>query len=334
MTDSQPPASSPKAPARNGFKLALAVFAVVVLALIWWRWQMRDAEPLFATKPSQPIPASFEQRLLASEQTLIRLEQERRQLQQRLNEAGNRNNLLRDEVLGIGERAALIEDSVRALNQGSRNAQADLRINEAELLLLIARERWQLSGDLAGTLQATELAALAVNGLKDPRWLNLRQALTQELAAFRAIESDPRGIARSELDALEAMLPQLPPAYAGEQAAPGERGFKRLLNALIRIQPSGQQTLISPAERQAAQTALALEMANARFALQLRQSHEFKRSAQRIDYWLGRLYSNTPELKQRRERLLAIANEPLSIAMPLAGSSLMELQRLKNNGAP
>ena len=41
----------------------------------------------------------------------------------------------------------------------------------------------------------------------------------------------------------------------------------------MQIQPTGQQNLISPAERQAAQTALLLEISNARMALQMREQH-------------------------------------------------------------
>jgi uroporphyrin-3 C-methyltransferase len=278
---------------------------------------------------------ALDRRLLATEQTLTAIQSERRNLQQRLDESSNRTSLLRDEMLGISERAALIEDSVRELGVGGRNAQEIMRVNEAELLLGMSRERWLLSGDLSGTLHALELAATAVSGLKGPQWLNLRQTMSQELAAFRAIESDPRAIARGELDALEDLLPQLPKASgSAPPIVSNEQGIKRLLNALVQIQPTGQQNLISPSERQAAQTALLLEITNARMALQMRQDEEYKRSVKRIDQWLTRLYVQTPALKERRERLRATAAAPLGISVPLAGSSLLELQRLKQETSP
>jgi uroporphyrin-3 C-methyltransferase len=171
--------------------------------------------------------------------------------------------------------------------------------------------------------------------LKGPQWLNLRQTMSQELAAFRAIESDPRAIARGELDALEDLLPQLPKASgSAPPIVSNEQGIKRLLNALVQIQPTGQQNLISPSERQAAQTALLLEITNARMALQMRQDEEYKRSVKRIDQWLTRLYVQTPALKERRERLRATTAAPLNISVPLAGSSLLELQRLKQESSP
>lgn len=331
MTDSPVPVA--KAHSRIGVIMLAVVLVVALLVFAWLRLRVDSGEALI---PATDLSTeALDRRLLLAEQQLARMEQERVALQQRLGESANRTNLLRDEVLGVSERAALIEDSVQQLSRSDRSAMDSLRLNEAELLLIIARERWQLSGDLAGTLQATELAATAINGLKDPQWLTLRQTVTRELAAYRGIEADPRAIARGELDALEALLPQLPAANSGDtEGTPEPYGFERLLKVLIRIQPTGQQTLIAPAERQAAQTALALEMANARTALQLRQSAEFKNSVRRIDQWLHRLYADGKALQERRERLEQAANAPLTIALPEAGSTLAELQRLKQSVAP
>jgi len=323
----QPPKSSARA-VLTGVLLAVLVLA----AFLGYRW-LRGEGFGFPQPAAAPAAASVEQRLLGIEQQLERLERERAALQERMSEAGKRTNLMRDEVLAIGERAALMEDSVRQLSRHDLSAQDSLRLSEAELLLTIARERWLLSGDLSGAIQATEMAGNAINTLKDPKWVNLRQAIAQELLAFRTVDADPRAIARGEMDAMEALLPQLPAAH-DINADSGEYGAKRLLNALIRIQPTGEQTLISPAERQSAKTALALEMTNARSALQLRRAAEFKGAVLRMNVWLQRLYVQTPELKAQRTRLLALANAPLTAQVPLAGSTLQELQRLKQGDAP
>lgn len=327
------PIAATKPNARLGRHLLLGALLV---GLAGWFWFRLHTDSRNALAPSTDLsPQALDQRLLAAEQQVIRLEHERAALQQRLTESANRTNLLRDEVLGVSERAALIEDSVQQLSRGDRSAMDSLRLNEAELLLIIARQRWQLSGDLTGTLQATELAATALNGLKDPQWLTLRQTVTRELAAYRAIDADPRAIARGELDALEAALPQLPAANrSSAQSDPESFGLERLLKALVRVQPTGQQTLIAPVERQAAQTALLLEIANARAALQLRQSTEFKHSMQRINRWLRRLYVDGVALQERQQRLQQITDAPLSISVPEAGSTLSELQRLKQSATP
>ncbi len=325
---SLPPPESSTAKAKSsigGFTLLLVLF-IALAGAGYWRYIKHPSSSV----GDETSPEALDQRLLSVEQSLAQLASERNNLQQRISDSSNRTNLLRDEVLGVTERAGLIEDSIRELSRSERSAQNSLRLNEAELLLTIASERWQLSGDLSGTVQATELASQSINALKDPQWVNLRQTIAQELVAFRTLGPDPRLAAKGELDALEAALPQFSPATGqASRAQNSEHGAMRLLNALIRIQPTGQQTLITPSDKHAAKTALELEIASARIALHLRNSADFKASVVRINQWLVRLYANTPQLKERRTKLLAIANTPLNMSVLLAGSSLVELQRLK-----
>ena len=335
MSDLANQTASPPAKNRRGFSLlALAVIAALA-AYGYYHFIGRNAVGSQAPAVADLSPQALDKRLLGVEQGQLQLERERAALQQRVVDSSNRTNLLRDEVLGVTERAGLIEDSLRELSRSERSAQDSLRISEAELLLTIAAERWKLSGDLQGAIQATELASQSINNLKDPQWVNLRQIIAQELAAFRALGPDPIAAAKAELAALEAALPTLAPSSGQPSTAQNTaNGATRLLNALVRIEPSGQQTLISPSDRHAAKTALALEIAGARAALQMRDSVEFKASAVRINQWLLRLYADTPQLKERRAKLLMTANTPLTQPLPLAGSSLAELQRMKQGAAP
>lgn len=324
-------------PAKTHRGISLLAFAVIaaLAAYGYYHFIVRNAGGSQLPAVADLSPEALDKRLLGVEQGMQQLERERAALQQRVIDSSNRTNLLRDEVLGVTERAGLIEDSLRELSRSERSAQDSLRISEAELLLTIAAERWKLSGDLPGAIQATELASQSINNLKDPQWVNLRQIIAQELAAYRSLGPDPIAAAKAELAALEAALPTLAPSSGQPSAAQNTaNGATRLLNALVRIEPSGQQTLIAPSDRHAAKTALALEIAGARAALQLRDSAGFKASAVRINQWLPRLYADTPQLKERRAKLLTAANTPLTLPLPLAGSSLAELQRMKQGSAP
>jgi uroporphyrin-3 C-methyltransferase len=336
MIDHHTPASPAKTKSRGGLFFIALIF---ILALIAWGYlRFTDMQLPWSSQSAVSEELSLEsvdQRLLMAEKTVSQLKSERSALQQRLSETANRTNLLRDEILGVTERAGLIEESLHALSDVEHSAQDNLRINEAILFLTFAKERWQLSGDLNATIRATELAKISIDNLTDPKWVNLRQTIAQELAAYRALDTDPSAIAKGELDALEALLPQLISLNAqSSKPDTSEHGMTRLLNALIRIQPSGQQTLISPSERSAAKTALDLEMTNARMAILLRNSTDFKTSVLRINQWLVRLYADTPALKERRERLLMVASKPLNRTAPLAGSSLLELQLMQQRNEP
>lgn len=336
MSDIQTPATTTKNKTRNG-PLFIVLILITVLAA-WGYLRFSDIKMPWQNQDNDSVELSLEsvdQRLLETEKNVLRLESERNALQQRLNESANRTNVLRDEILGVTERAALIEESIIALSESEHSAQDNLRINEAILFLTFAKERWQISGDLAGTVRATELARLSIDNLKDPKWVNLRQTIAQELAAYRELDTDPVAIAKGEMDALEALLPQLVPLNTKAlNQETSKQGMTRLINALIQVQPSGQQTLISPSERSAAKTALALDMTNARTAILLRNNAEFKASILRINQWLLRLYADTPALKDRREQLLLVASKPLNRSVPLAGSSLNELLLMQQGSEP
>src|SRR5690606_18938516 len=128
----------------------------------------------------------------------------------RLQQAEATNRLLREELIGLGQRAALVEDSVQRLSNPDQDAARALRLDEVELLLALGQQRLQLAGDAAGARRAYALAAQLLDGIADPAWLNLRQALAQERAALEALGDDPRAVAAGRLDAFSAALATLP----------------------------------------------------------------------------------------------------------------------------
>src|SRR5690606_38445881 len=123
-------------------------------------------------------------------------------IEQRLADTQARTGLLREEVLGVGQRAAIVEDNLREFTaQASEGAEA-LRLDEVELLLGLAQARLVVSGDAEGAIRSLALAQQALAPLPEPEHINLRQTFTQDLAALRALPADPRDDAAGELDAL------------------------------------------------------------------------------------------------------------------------------------
>src|SRR3546814_16964724 len=84
-----------------------------------------------------------------------------------------------------------------------------LRLDEAELLLVMALERLDLANDRAAAERAYVLAEAIFSDVANPRFVSLKQTLAQELAALRATPEDPRKRALAELDALDAPLDSL-----------------------------------------------------------------------------------------------------------------------------
>lgn len=312
-----------------GWLLVLAVLAAGGYGA-WRAWHLWIPETQEGPDLS---PEALDARLLDAEQTVTTLRRTQQGLEQRLTDTTARTGLLRDEVLGVGQRAAILEDSLRELSAQAGEGRDALRLDEAELLLSLAQARLGIAGDLAGAIRATTLAREVLEPLTDPQYISLRQTLGQELAALRALPADPRTEAAGELDALEALLPRLASRAPGSPTAASAQGpgWQRLIDAVVQVRPSSSQDLISPSDRSTGEAALGLDLALARTALDRRDEAAFRASLQRVDLWLQRLYADDAALRERRERLAKLGTLSLVPDLPMQGASLQQLRDLRRS---
>ena len=326
----------PPAPRRAfgvlGWLLALSVLAAGSYGA-WRAWHL--FAPVAEEGPDLS-PEALDARLLEAEQVIITLRRTHQNLDQRLTDTTARTGLLREEVLGVGQRAAILEDSLRELSAQSGQGREALRLDEAELLLSLAQSRMSIGGNLSGAIHATALAREVLEPMTDPQFISLRQTVAQELAALRALPADPRIVAAAELNALEALLPRLASRAPGAPSAPdGNRpGWQRVVDAVVQVRPSSSQDLISPSDRSTGEAALGLDLALARTALDRRDETAFRASLARVDLWLQRLYADDATLRERRERLAALGARALLPDLPMQGASLQQLRDLRQSRDP
>ena len=320
VTDTPPPA--PRAPRLPG---ALWPLLLLLLVLAGWRgwhwWQTRQAQ-------AQTIAADTDQQLQALAARLDALRGDQRAQAQRLQQADATNRVLRDELLGLGQRAALLEDSVNKLADPERHGAQALRLDEVELLLSQGEQRLQLWGDLDGARRAYALAAGVLDGVDDPASLNLRQALVQERAALDALGSDPKALAAGRLDAFVAGLRAPSPAFAGGDDAT-RPWWRRAFARILEVQPSDRAIAVAPGDRAAGYAALQLELALARAAVERRDSAAWRAALTRADQWLQRLWADSPGLRRQRAQLQALRELPLAINLPTLGSTLQQLRQTR-----
>ncbi len=285
----------------------------------WWRTTMQPTDTL-ATQSDESTIADLPGAINA-------LRREQRTQAQRLSDAAAGNQVLRDEVLGVGERAALLEQSVARIASPRAQGEQALRLDEAELLLTIGQQQLVLSSDVASALHAYALADGTLAGSTDPAALNLRQSLAQEIAALRALPPDPRAELAGQLDAFEASLVAQPFADA-TQRSDHATVFDRVVGSMVEVRRSQQQDLLDPAARDAALTVVRLELTLARLALERRDAAAFHAALARIDGWLPRLFAPATVAQQRRQ-LATLQRAPLRIDLPTLGGTLDELRRLR-----
>ena len=297
---------------------ALFALLLVVAGMFGWQhWQARE----------QQQRSLAEQQRTALDARVDTLLQAQRAQAQRLQQAEATNRVLRDELLGIGQRAALLEDSVSKLADPDRHGAQALRLDEIELLLGIGQQRLRLDDDIDGARRALALAAPLLDGLDDPSYLNLRQALAQEQAALQALGPDPRIQANALLeriaDGIDAGTPIRP---APSLHAPW---YQRLLGRFVHRQPTASAGLQQRPDRDAALAALQVEFSLARAAVERRDTAGFHNALTRIDGWLQRLLAGSAGLPQKRRLLAELQALPLRMESPLAGTSLQQLRALR-----
>lgn len=289
----------------------------------WW-WFTRPAEE---AAPDPLSNAMLDQRLLAVEQAIASIERGQSRTSQRLADLEARSTVQREELLGWGQRTALLEESVQQVAAGPQgDSGIALRLDEVDLLLSFAETRLALSGDIDGARRAYAFADGLLSALTAPQYVNLRQSLAQEQAALAALPPDPRLAARGAIDVLEAALPALEVAPAEAAPAAPASALDKVLDALVDVRPRGAQDLLAPADRQRGLAALRLELGLARLAVERRDSQGLQAAATRAKDWMRRLYAASAALDAETARLDALAATDLALDVPVLGSTLAQLR--------
>lgn len=307
------------------YRLIAAAIGLVLLVLAvagggYWLKQ-RDAR-------NARMAVSLEQRLGALEARAETLSRDLRSQAQRLQDSAGNHRVLRDEVLALDQRGALLEENLARLANAARQGPQSLRLDEAELLLSLAAQRLQLGGDLESARRAYALAQGTLAGVDDPALLNLKHTLAQERDAVDALGSGAQATVAAQIDRIERELAGLPVLAPADAARPA---WQRWLSPLLDIRSDQGQVLLSGEARNAASSALQLELALLRGALQRNDRPGFEAGLQRIDALLPRLWPPSPALAQCRQQLQALRSVPLASTLPMQGSALQELRALRRN---
>jgi uroporphyrin-3 C-methyltransferase len=323
LNASAPP--RPHAPRRSSALAWLLILAISALAgwFGWHAWQARQLERTAAI-------ADHGRRLDALERRLDAARRDQRAQAARLQRVDATNRVLRDELLGIAQRAALLEDSLDKLAEPQRSGTQALRLDEVEWLLGQGMQRLQLTGDLDGARYAYALAAQQLDPIGDPAFLDVRQVLAQERAALDALGADPKAVAGRRLEAFSSGLPKLPLAGEGAARADDRAWWRRVLSRIVDVRRSDDAIAVDPSDRAAGYAALQLELSLARASAERRDVAGYRAALSRADAWLQRLWPPSEALRTQRERLETLRELPLALDLPTLGSTLDQLRVLRN----
>lgn len=304
--------------------LVLLLVLVVAAAGGWLGWKQ------WTSYRAQQQNQSDEtlQRWQNMDQLLSALRRDQRAASERVQDTAATNRILRDEMLALSQRGALLEETVTRLSDPNRHGAQALRLDEVELLLNQGQQRLAIAGDLDGARRAYALAAGVLQGIDDPSYLNLRQTLIQERNALDAAGRGAQSELASALDAFATQLKALPERIADDSAA-DRPWWQQALSPLVEIRPSRGGALVSASDRVGAQDALQIEVSLARAALERNDEAGYRQALTRIDTWMTRLWPDSPPLRQRRAELSSLAGKPLRPKIPELGTTLLQLQAMR-----
>ncbi|MGH8078963.1 MAG: uroporphyrinogen-III C-methyltransferase [Lysobacter sp.] len=321
---STPPSASPAPRRGSNAWLWLLIVLLIAAGGGWYGWR----EWQFQQTRDREAAADADQRLEALDQRVDTLRTNQEAQNRRIVQADSTNRVLRDELHGIGQRAALIEDSVSKLADPDRHGAQAMRLDETELLLTLGQQRLLIAGDLEGARRAYVLAGGVLDGVDDPAYLSLRQTLLQETAALKELGIEPRVQAMAKLDALAQTL-SLPEDGAKPSAPAPAPWWQRAFGTLIETQPVDRTVASHPTDRAAALAGLQLEISLARAAAERRDVAGYRIALKRTERWVQRLSASTATQERQLAALRELAALPLSLSVPTLGTTLQQLRQLR-----
>ncbi|MCC7633182.1 uroporphyrinogen-III C-methyltransferase [Stenotrophomonas rhizophila] len=323
MNDAASPAAAPT-PLRWIVPLALLAVVAGGVAWGWTRWQAEQAR-----SDQRQAEASLQLQGLVDSVDALRRDQ--RSTAQRLQDAAATNRVLRDEMLGLSQRSALLEDNLAKLADSTRHGAQALQLEEAELLLAQAAQRLAYADDVDGAKRLYALAASALDDVQGNDYLNLRQALMQERNAVDSLGPGVRATTQQQLGAFAKALQQLPDTVVDSQAdGTATPWWQQILAPFVTITPTRTQGPLTDAERMAAWDGLQLELTLARAATERGDQPGYTQALDRVALWLPRLWPDSPALRARRVELQQLRTRVLHPALPELGSTLQQLRSMRD----
>jgi uroporphyrin-3 C-methyltransferase len=213
--------------------LAIAVVAIGAAAYVWWQLRsltgVPDAVALSQTDLAR-LDARMDQ-LAAEESTLLR----------DLDELTDRLRQQQRELEELTVRSNRIERSVEDLPGVADEARTAWLVAEAEYFLRIANSQLILASNVEVATRALRLADEKLRDLADPRLMPVRELISDETAALKALPQPDRAGVALALQSVARTLDLLPLRQARpeqftaatDDSSRGEDGFERALDSAM-----------------------------------------------------------------------------------------------------
>lgn len=309
---------------RNLYVLArLAALLIVVASgfLIWWLTREAGADDA-KTLRTQVDALAHEVAQLRSTIDTVRA---------RMDDREKVDKSVREQLLGLDQRAKLVEDSVANLADKRLSGHDALMLDEAELLLTLGGARYALFHDVAAAKLAYTQADIALSEIEDATFATVRQSVAAEIGALNEVQTGDAATATLQLAQLREQALQWP-AAASVLAAPAhqpESQLARLFGAFVQIRHDDtSQTLATLHAPNLARELFLVDLREAEAAAIARDDTRYHAALQSARAEFGAAFAmQTPAVDAELD---ALNKATLASPAPaLLGTALKELRNLR-----
>jgi len=330
MTDQPNDQTAPDTPRRLNVLARLAALLLIVASgfLIWWLTREAGTDEAMTLR-RQVDALTHEVAQLRSSTETVRA---------RLDDGEKVDKSMREQLLGLDQRAKLVEDSVASLADKRLSGHDALLLDEAELLLTLGGARYALFHDAAAAKTAYAQADIALSEIEDATFVTVRQSVAAEIAALNAAQTGDGSAATLKLAQLREQALQWPAAssaLATPALAPArepESRLARLLGAFVQIHyDDAAQTRATLHAPQLARELFLVDLREAEAAAFARDDARFHAALQSARAEFGAAFAlNAPAVAAAAVELDALNTDALAPPPPaLLGTALKELRNLR-----
>lgn len=310
---------------------ALAILiAVLALALAGWStWRLQQAlrADTAAHAHTATTLASMQHQLAAGNE----------QTQASTHRLGGLEASVDDQratTQGLSRRLANLETAYAALSGQQQSGRDTLLLNDAEMLLRTAQQRYELFHDGAGALKAYGQALDVLAQVQNPAYAPLRASVETERNALAAAAPPSRQAALDELSELRSKVTTLPLAATRttpHPAAPESPGiWSRVEHAFGGIVKVTRDDRRVPIDGRFARQALSLDLAQAQESLLAFDDGACRTALQHADATLAAQFNPVDAaVKDARAQIAGLLARQASAPAPTLGGALAQLQALR-----
>jgi len=325
--------------------ISLLAVAAVAVNFLTDRSSVGDADDNSAELQALVSTLGTTQDVITSlEQNMAALTEQSSARDARINSIGRQLDDRLRQLESLPGRLAAVETSMASIQGISTGARDAWLLAEAEYYMQIANAQLQLANNPELARVALAHADERILQLADPRLINIRQALSDELRALEVIDSPDTAGTSLTLASLARIVDSLPlrqetlereqhTTQIDAELSGVDRAIVSFKNAVsgvvsVRRTDEAMQPLIAPEARYFLRANLALQLQAARLALLRGEESIFRQSLDDADAWLSEYYvADSAGVQSARASIAEIRDSTLSVALPDISLSLRLLRQ-------